>query len=365
MHNHDGHIGKLIKSRASVVELVIVAIVLALAINLIAGSFLSLIGPNHIVYVLYTGLALAALTLIYFGFKILSGRTAASTLEGIFVIKRASGDFIELPLYEYSSDVASYLKSAFAENAALKKAWDQQPISGSFQFDSDSKQVLYSEPKALKLLQEASEYFLLHEFSLHLSSYFTNRDLDENRLVTLSRKDIPSILLSNRILGLFSTPMEDREAFADQAAAPARGQVVVLWTQGRMFSRFELVLPKKSVVTRNPNGGITIETPRLVLDLKAEVSAVNTNLPRGVHKYVLGESEPREFSVHRAKISLKARFKFGALLSGAGWDYYRWFDSFEIAIREKFSIDDFFERRGWNFAETMLFMLKRNPNTES
>lgn len=365
MPTHDGHIGKLLKSRASIIELIIVAIVLALAINLIAGSILSLVGTDRVIYTLYAGLVLVALTLLYFSFRILSGRTTASTLEGAFVIKRDSGDFVELPLYEFSSDVAGFLKSAFAENAALKKAWEQQPISGAIQFDSDSKRVLYSEPKALKLLQEASEYFLLDEFSLHLSSYFTERDLDESRLVTLSRKDIPSILLSNRFLGLFSTPMEDREAFADQAEGSARGQVVASWTQGGMFSRFELVLPRKSVVTRNPKGGITIETPRLVLDLNAEVSAMNTNFPRGVERYVLGASEPREFSVHQAKITLKARFKFGALLSGAGWDYYRWFDSFEIAIREKFSIDDFFERRGWRFAETMLFMLKRNPNEKS
>jgi hypothetical protein len=365
MPSEHGHIGKLLKSRASIVELVVVAIVLALAINLIAGSILSFLGAQKIAYALYAGLVLVGLTLVYFGYRILSSRTASSKLEGAYVIKRESGEFIEVPLYEYSRDVGGYLQSAFAENAALKKAWDQYPISKAIEFDADSKQVLYTEPKALKLLQEASEYFLLDEFSLHLSSYFSERELDESRLVTLSRHDIPSILLSNRFLELFSTPMEDREAFAEQPDTPGRGEVVASWSKSGMFSRFELVLPKKSVVTRNPKGGITIETPRLVLNLNAEVSAMNTSFPRGVLEHVLGESEPREFSVHKATITLNARFKFGSLLSGAGWDYYRWFDSFGTEIREKFSIDDFFERRGWSFAETMLFMLRRQPNDES
>jgi len=121
--------------------------------------------------------------------------------------------------------------------------------------------------KASRLLDEALQFVLLEELSTHLSTYFTNSNSDQ--ISELSREDIPAFLLQNRVLNLLTTPIEQRDvflkAFPSQENRPD-GVLYSLWgSDGSMYSRFDLNLPKDSKVSFLSRGALRIETKRLDL----------------------------------------------------------------------------------------------------
>lgn len=355
MKPSSGHVGRLLESRGSIIEIAFSAVALALAVNLISTAIADYLGSTRLGFTLAIGIGLLVVVAVYLAARLLARRKARIALVGVYMVDPKKNDVLELPLYEYSEDLQSYLKSAFAENRALRAAWDEEKSRSS---TSDFVERSQRNSKSLKLLHEATEYFLLHEFSLHLSSYFTEAR-HSDRVVVLSRGDIPSVLLTNRLLELFSKPMEDRPAFCDRNRdLPPGSRVVAQYSSEGMFSEFELTLPKKSKVRRTDEGHIEIETPRLVIQLACDVTPWGHNLPRGVERYVLGDEREVRVFPRKVGITIDVTFKFGSLVTATGWEDYKWLDSFESSIREKFSIDDFFERHGWSFAQTMLLMVR-------
>jgi len=349
-----GHVGRLLESRGSIIEIAFLAFALALAVNLISSAIADYLGSARLGTTLAIGSGLLLVVVGYLAALLLARRKATIKLIGTYIVDPEKNDIVVLPLYEYSEDLQRYFESAFAENKALRTAWDGEKSRSS---SSDLVERSPRNSKSLKLLHEATEYFLLHEFSLHLSSYFTEVRRSD-RVMVLSRGDIPSVLLTNRFLELFSKPMEDRPAFCDtNRDLPPGSRVVAQFSSAGMFSEFGLTLPKKSKVRRTDEGHIEIETPRLVIRLACDVTPWGHNLPRGVERFVLSDDQEARLFPRRVAITIDVTFKFGSLVTATGWEDYKWLDSFESSIREKFSIDDFFERHGWSFAQTMLLMI--------
>jgi hypothetical protein len=264
---------------------------------------------------------------------------------------------IPVPRYHYSEELVGYLRGAFSENEALKALWDAEPLADVFKPQADGKIALRSF-RSVEFIIEATEYFFVHELSLHLSSYFSTQANRGKRLTTLSRNDIPGVLLSNRFLEMFSRAMEERPQFIETSLRrkyEPRGEVVYATGKGgAIYDRFDLTLPVNSRVKRLSKNALEVETSRFRLVSTVNFDAMNTVTPRRFHKYVLDVDTPLDISDFQVAMTIDVRFKLGALLSLAGWDYYRWVDSFLERFRDSFSEDAFFERIGWQQALTVL-----------
>jgi len=68
--------------------------------------------------------------------------------------------------------------------------------------------------------------------------------------------------------------------------------------------------------------------------------------------------------VFQINIDVKVLFKFGALLSRTGWEYYQWVDSFLNKLDKNISQSTFFESIGWNSALTVIKCLTVPPKTK-
>ena len=346
-------IEKLMALRGGLFEFIAIALVVALGINLLVTGlviWLDLPGWANVLL----GVACCLLGISYFLGKVKPANSRQFKFRGVLPIRRGKErKVMEIERYEFSEKVKAYFQGMSAENKALDKAWRESPLGYGTTIGT-----------ADKLLLEAIEYFVLEQLSLHLSAYFENNDeIDDAQITRFKREDVPGILLQNRFLELFSKPMEQREPFIDYSDALIKDDSICYATGkgGAVFDDFELILPSGTVVTRSEAEGLEIKTSRFHLRIKPEFEGFSHGLTERFAKLYMGVNFD-EVSAYRVGITIDVKFKLTALLSVAGWEYYKWLDSFLDIIESEFSFDHFVHEIGWPTALSTATAISHQKN---
>jgi hypothetical protein len=335
--------------RAGLLEIVAVAGGIALGVNLLATGIASrLASPTWLVPVVG-----AALVLTCFGYLV--ARTTPRinrefSFDGVLPVAEDPRQVLPIDRYELAEMAASYVRALTAENKAFATAWLENPVS-EFDFDEKKGRGRLKKSPAAQLIREALEYFVLHKLSLHLSGHFENNpEIDDGEIVTIGRRDIPSVLLENRFLENFSKPMEEREAFL-ATGKPNVGHKVVYATgkDGAIFDHFELILPTGARVSRVAPHSVRVQTKRFSMEVAVRFEGFSAARP---HRFadLYMEGEGRKLRWYEVHASITIRFKLLSLFTARGWQYYRWLDSFVDEIDSAFSFSRFLEHIGWETA---------------
>ncbi len=349
-----GMVTRLLDNRKLLLELIIAAVLLSLSINLISSSILDLkwISPLC-AFVLASILAVICTT--YFVARLLWFRTHTYTFRGFIIFHSKKNEVADTPRYDYGHDLHNYMQAAFAENAAIKRMWDKEPVDKGFHHDKETGKVSHRIGKGHQLVIEATEYYILENLSTHLTDYFNRPDFDKQNLHTFARNDIPDVLLSNRFLELFSKPMEERTLFSAEDGAPSHGGEVVMamGNGGAFYSRFDLTLPKGARIWRSKSNAIVIDTDRFALTIDVDFGGFGTVIPYKYQRHILG-LDPHECHDFQISVRFTVAFKFASLFLPSGWGYYRWIESFMESFESKFSEDRHFMDIGWESALTLI-----------
>jgi len=350
----------IVASRANLLEIVVVAVGIALGVHLLAVGVL--------VKLQWSGLAIAILggSLILIGCAYLISREFPTInrdfmFEGILPVIAKTHDVIPIDRYEFAEDTARHLNALAAENKALASAWADNPLS-NFQFERGHEGVLVKGSPAAKLAREALEYFVLNELSLHLSQHFSNNPrIKESEIVTFGRRDIPSVLLENHFLELFSKPMEEREVFSPLPKIRVTHGSKVVFAMGKggaIYDEFELILPRAAKISRLDPSTILIRTKRFGMQIGVGFDGFGANLPSGFAKLYTGHKHS-DIEVFKIDLNIKIWFNWWSLLTNSGWEYYRWLDSFLDRMAQGFSFERFLLDIGWETALSAGIVVQR------
>ena len=188
----------IVINRRNLIELIVVAILLALGVDLIAGQILASVTPIPFV-IIPVGAVLCLGSVLYLAARMVGRRVESRTYEAFLLYNKKTNKIIRVPRYEFSERLYEYTDGAFAENPALKTLWQKEPLKDL----SVSDQVKSKHPRSAQLISEVTEYFILDRLSIHLTDYFADENFREENLKRYGRKDIPEVLLSNRFLHQF------------------------------------------------------------------------------------------------------------------------------------------------------------------
>jgi hypothetical protein len=354
MNDHD-FLTELFSDRRGLFELFIGAVLLALSVNLLASGIAAALKIRPIeLLVLSTCLILVAFALI--SRKLIDKRHFVRRYDGFLVYSKDKNDLIEVPRYDLSERICDYLQAIFAENEAMKKLWNKEPLKGMFKYDAEKRDVTRHPVASTLLVKEAVEYFLLDALSTHLTDYFNHQPFDKELLKEFGREDAPGVLFKNRFLDTFSRPMLDRPTFIDSALNPKRdfGQVVAAFgPNAARYERFDLVLPKEAKVARLADGNVEIDTPKFKMNLSVQFDGLNTVLPFKFASLYLRNKNRKELTVYKLGVRISVTLKRWVWLTRSGWDYHMWIDSFLEAFDHKFSEETFFAKIDWERALTV------------
>ena len=365
MNKSKSVIAELIANRTSLLELILVAILLALSVNLISSSIPEIFSLSPL-WVFSIGIFLGLIVLLYSIFRLLKNKYRTQTFEGFFTYSKKRNAVISIPRYEYSEQLYSYLQASFSENEAFKASWKKEPLSERYNKRQEKKNIEANRLWSMDLITEATEYFVLNRLSLHLSDYFNSkRGTSDKTIKQFYRNDIPDVLLSNRFLELFSRPMKERVSFVKHPTENSENIVYARGENGAIFHKFNLILPSESKLSRRSKNQLEIETSRFTLKITVDFSGFNTFVPFEFHRYILNEKEIMDIDDFQVNITMDIEFKSLAFLTSTGWDYYYWVDSFLEDFRESFDETSFFEHIGWNQVLTLMNFLSSKTRKTS
>jgi hypothetical protein len=199
---------------------------------------------------------------------------------------------------------------------------------------------------------------VLDSLSTHLSDYFDSEDLGAD-LVHISHTDIPDVLLQNRFLRLFAEPMDERAAFLEDPKSTSGEVHVATSASGALYERFELVLPRGSNVARDQAGWILINTGRFTLEIRTSCDGYVGTMSSAYNRYLGIPPSPPWESPHPRLVDIEVRSRptRRAILSGLGWSYHRWIDTWLDALQRKVDSGAYLDRIGWPTVETMFQLM--------
>lgn len=373
----------ILSRRADLIKLIFVVFLLALGTGLIV-NYLTIIFELKSQVLIWSGISLVIIVFLYLIISILLSCKRKVSVSGTVLFDK--NEIVSADRYEFSEKLSETINAVFLENEALKHSWDsdfkvkdeeKSNVKTKIKKEEkvEAKEIQYfsivrvesddNEPEkqknSRKILKEAVEYVFIENLSTHLSSYFNNYNNENKILKEFTRTDFPNILLENRIINLLSSPFEDRPIFlkAKMSKMKHDGEIVaIMGSDGSRYSRFDLVLPKKSRVTRKQDGLLQIKSPRLTLDFKIDYKGFTATLPRGFEYNYLGY-DSKEISANKIDVELSIYINPLSLLFNKGWNYYNWIDSFTKEFEELFSFKKFLADIDWNSTLTRIITSNR------
>jgi hypothetical protein len=337
-------------------ELIITTIFIAAGVNsFTTGLILALGLSQNAIVLIVTGLVLSFGAIAVLFFVNIYRINKRVEFEGFIVYNTNSKELLKIPRYKISEDMVKYLKSAFAENKALDTLWHKDVI---YKMDivgetSDRRPIAIATHSGA-LFIELIEYCLIEKLSTHLADYFNRGHLHETE--TLEKKDIPSVLMQNRFLKLFTEEMCNREPFINWPKDTKKpGRIVYAYSQnGALYHDFDLVLPRKSKVIRINKNTIQIKTKLFSMTIGSLFGGFGTVIPSSFKKYYLGIENIMDYCEYKFNVEVVIKFSWRFLFQGKKWSYYNWTDDFIDKLDNYISKDTFFKTINWDTVCTQI-----------
>lgn len=344
--------------RKALAQLLVVAVVLGVAINLIAGLILSATSRNAWEVATFAGVA-SAISVIYLAMRV-GKRKHVLRVLGFIAISSSEGRLIEVPKYGLATAVAAITNSVFHENPALRAQWEQNPLrvlhseAPKIRCLGDRHEVAACE-KSRQLLKEAVEHYVISELSKHLTDYNVHAGNYAGELAKMRRQEMPQVLLQNRVTDLLTRPVSERINLMNLKPPfelTRNAEIARIEHEGTMYDAVGLYLPKGSTISRE-HGELVITTKRFTSRVLVHVSGSAYPLP----PLFKGMYVERDVEAVEVELVMKTEFTRAALFSGRGIRFYRWIDSFAAHLNEVASAERFFQRIGWETVSTLLVAL--------
>ncbi|MBD7966646.1 hypothetical protein [Paenibacillus gallinarum] len=361
-------------NRAGIVEIFIIAFAIALSVSLTANYLFLIEGLNKI-FLLVLGLTLFFSSMIYLIFIKFKTMRFEKKISGFFIYNKVENELIPVYGYNYGENIARIIKSTITEKPAYYHAWNTSKLS-------DSSPIIIGEKTsdasnaAQKLIIESTQFFLIDALSTHLSKYFNEYDKDKF-IKEYGRNDILQVLSKNRIMELFTTPIENRESFVNNEynkknyidiikVSDDGSKELVRRTlpSGEQFVKFDLILPVKSSIQAIDSNTIMIKTAKLSMVIKVKFSGMNTYIPPlFVSQYLKQKSN--DVKAYQVDVNINVKINYKGFFSLKGWEYFEWVDSFLDYIEEKMSRKTFFESIDWSSLQAQIIVFRTNLRRKS
>lgn len=347
--NTDSSVFSILRSRESVFELLIAAIILAFGINLLSDAF-GLVYPNTTISVVVGSLCIL-LPIAYWVRKFINASKFELELEALLPIESKTGLLFEIDRYYYSEECSSILSSVFKENPALKSQW----IAEIFPSRIRSKRTVDESKERsgdLRIAQELTEYVVLHALSVHLTDYFNALGGERSGgIVNYRRTDLAEIVLGNRILDLISKHPADRPALGHDEELSDGHELVMMGKNGLIFSKFELTLPRGSTVHRTIGNAVLIQNSRFKLQISVSGGESSGVPPRYFSELHMGRKY-LDFEFRKIDICIRGELTWSGMLGIGKWDYFTWMDSFLSKLKSRIDFEQFVKQIGYELSLT-------------
>ena len=132
------------------------------------------------------------------------------------------------------------------------------------------------------------------------------------------------------------------------------------------YSRFEIVLPTRSIISRKVDNSIEIEHPLFTLNTSVVFPDCSASIPESFYNLFLGydryTTRDIKYADYSFSIKISVNIKNRALFDRNYKCYCLWIDRYIKLVNDYASQELFFSRIGWERVETLLLCLKEKED---
>lgn len=366
---------RLSRARSGVIELTVVAVLLAIAVNLVASGLTLWLG---LPFSSIVGAGLGAVVIIGVALAQLGPRQETVMFRGFVPVH--DGELVRVENYRLANNVEQAIRAVRAENKALDLQWKVGPIVKPFDAEKPDANRLELNGGAARLLREALEYVFLDLLSLHLGDYFSRDPVLSKQTKELVREDLLNLLPNNRVLDALSRPIEERLPLVDRTSPSGsedsakshriqitrrtetengvEDTIVSVFAGDFMYSRFDLSVPADVTVKRIAPGHIRLDGKSMQTDLRVEFNGFGYPLDQAfIAGYMV--KNPRDFASNRGQcwsvgLTFSSKIRWRGILSPRSWRMQRWAEAFIEEVGVKVDGRTFLESIGWKTVAALI-----------
>lgn len=340
-------------------NLVLVSL-LSIGISLLANFFSNKYNANSIL--LWIGVSLIFIVILVYLVIFYKSKEYTIKEESLFITDK-KGIFLPINRFRLSEDMHSSLSSVFKENNTFKEKWENAFKENEIKNKEEFKKMHISNNEdIIGFFGELVEYIFLKKLSVITVDYFNTKS---NEIEVLTRNRISDYVLQNRILEMISKPFEERSAFSNNQSNIKEGETIwAMSSDGVMFEKFELRLPKGTTLTKDKrNNTLVIKNRNYSIYFKHGFGGFSTSTPRGFEKYYLNKDFD-EINHYSFSPELKIKLNPFFFLFSSNWKNMNWIDIICEEFSSYFSFNNFIEKIGFEYALTNIMIQENNKKNE-
>ncbi|MFO3299607.1 hypothetical protein SCR45_15835, partial [Legionella pneumophila serogroup 1] len=258
-----------LSTRVKIVEIFVSALILGLSLTFVS-TFITQKISSFLLLVIGIVLFFIGIFLIYTEFF---KKISEQVFSGFFLYDTETNSLISSNHYKYSEYLSNYLKAAFLEDLDLKKTWVEEPLKNiklDFQKAMSENSIGIPKLGSMEIIRHATEFFLISELSQSLNNYEMTEDSEQ---ITFE-----SNCLDNMFINIFCKPIKNRPEFASYDAKHL-DFICSASSNGHLYEKLDIILPKNSKLYKKNDGIINLETPKFSMRLEVKFYGTNTSLP--------------------------------------------------------------------------------------
>ena len=345
---------QFIKNRKSEIETLIVAVLMATGVNLLVSG-LAMSETFKLWLCVLAGLFVILVSIAIYRYQFIATNCVHKRVQGFFLYDVKNREIIDVPNYDIALRMWNWMRSSSDE---IKRVWKNNAI-GNTQFAGG--RLCEEITESHRIVSELLEYCVLEILSACLTDYYDG--IEGIKLKRLGRDDAPDVL-QNRFLYWYSQEPEDIDSFKkylevdgctiDEAIQRSAKEA----RHTKPYSRFELVLPKSTIIRRD-NNQIVVDDPLFSVTIKSSFTGSNTIIPSNYERlYLKIDENANETKAFAMEVNVDIKFKVRSLFSSKRIKNCAWIDVFLNELDRLISKDYYFEKIGWGTAETIIRSIK-------
>lgn len=335
---------KLQNKRAEILEIILIAIILALGINLISSGISAIVDIKNILVILIGTAICISVILYYLKIKIQS-MGINKIVVGNIVLNVKNKRLYGILQYRSSYQIKDYINAILLENKEISNRYAKSVKNIENYYESDYKlQNSYFS----YIVNSAIEYQIIN--LLIDAIYLRNGDIQE-----LDLNSVPKNIADNVFVKVLSRDWRKRKVFINCDEEVEDEELVYLKTdEGYIYNKLVIRIPKNSTIEKYKNS-LVVKSKLYKITIQWGIE--NGHLPfpdMEFYNFCFSDEEINfndiEFSYF---IDIKVEYSLLAIFSKKAIKENLWVENFINTIIEDFDYDDCLKRNSWELLKNI------------
>lgn len=340
--------------KSEIIEIILVAILISLSINLISSSIFMLNDMKNII-VMVIGIIICVSVIVYYLKIKVKSMNEEKIIDGNIILDVKSKSIYQSLEYSSSFSISDNINAIMLENKEIKEKYNDslKNIGKYSQNISELENSYFS-----YVINSAIEYEILNL----LTDYFYLKDEDIN-IVDLN--NAPKDILNNIFIMILAKDYKKRAVFNDYKEEGLEGAETfyIKNDAGYIYNKFKIAIPKNAVLVKKKNS-LIIKSRFYKITIEWNIEDVSMPFP-DMEFYNFFSDENKidyddiEFPYY---IKVNVEYTLLSMFSKKSNNYYLWIESIINQLVNIFDFNECLKRNNWTLIRNINVILKKKFN---